>query len=174
VYGLVKQSGGYIWVYSEPEHGTAFKVYLPAISDHAAQRADPALSEQSGNETILIVEDEPAVRTLATEVLRRHGYAVLEASDGLEALRVVERHQDSIDLIITDVVMPQMTGRELANRIRDTRPTLKILFMSGYPDHAVNREIDSNEAFLQKPFAPDGLVRKVREILDRTVASRPS
>jgi CheY-like chemotaxis protein len=99
---------------------------------------------------------------------------VLEASDGLEALRVVERHQDSIDLIITDVVMPQMTGRELANRIRDTRPTLKILFMSGYPDHAVNREIDSNEAFLQKPFAPDGLVRKVREILDRTVASRPS
>jgi PAS domain S-box-containing protein len=173
VYGLVKQSGGYIWVYSEPGHGTVFKVYLPSLADHATRRATATQTEASGTETILIVEDDAPVRALASEALRRHGYMVLEAADGLEALRVVERHQDAIALIITDVVMPQMTGRELASRLRDARPAMKLLFISGFPDHAVTGEIDASESFLQKPFTPDALARTVREILDREIA-RPS
>jgi two-component system cell cycle sensor histidine kinase/response regulator CckA len=167
VYGLVKQSGGYIWVYSEPGHGTVFKVYLPPIEIAAGRETDPDDRTRSGSETVLVVEDEDAVRALGSEVLRRHGYAVLEARDALEALRVVERHQDLIDLMVTDVVMPHMTGRDLADRIREARPSLKVLFMSGYTDHAVvYRELSAGVPFLQKPFTPDTLARKVRAVLD--------
>jgi two-component system cell cycle sensor histidine kinase/response regulator CckA len=120
-----------------------------------------------GWETVLLVEDEDAVRTLAREVLRRHGYVVLEARHGVDALRVAERHPDDIHLLITDVVMPHMSGRETAERLGTVRPKMKVLFMSGYTDHALmHRELTPAAAFLQKPFTPDTFARKVRHVLD--------
>ncbi|MQA28494.1 MAG: response regulator [Luteitalea sp.] len=169
VYGLVKQSGGYIWVYSEPGHGTVFKVYLPPLDEAFARDVTPEGRAHAGSETVLVVEDEEGVRRLGTEALRRHGYAVLEARDSLEALRVVEHHQGIIDLVVTDVVMPHMTGRELAERIRQARPSLKVLFMSGFTHHAVmQRELGPGASFLQKPFTSGALARRVRELLDST------
>jgi two-component system, cell cycle sensor histidine kinase and response regulator CckA len=170
VYGLVKQSGGYIWVESEPNRGTLFKVYLPPAesvmtprSPH--RRAD--LEKKEGWETVLLVEDEDAVRSLARAVLRRHGYTVLDARHGVDALRLAERHRDHIHLLITDMVMPHMNGRDLAERLSSVRPTMKVLFMSGYMDPAVTPDFSSG--FLQKPFTPETLARKVRLILDETV-----
>ena len=170
VYGIVKQSGGYIWVYSELGHGTVFKVYFPFAESPASpalgQGSDADLKRQ-GWETVLLVEDEDAVRALAREVLRRQGYIVLEARHGVDALRLAERHPDDIQLMITDVVMPHMSGRELAERLCSVRPTMKVLFMSGYTDHAVmNRALTPGSSFLQKPFTPDGFARKVRKVLD--------
>jgi len=171
VYGMVKQSGGYIWVYSEPGRGTTFKVYLP----HAEQRtaAQPELpgrrrtDEAHGWETVLLVEDEDAVRALAREVLRRHGYVVLEARHGVDALRLAERHTDDIHLMVTDVVMPHMSGRDLAERLSSVRQKMKVLFMSGYTDHAVmHRDLTPGSAFIQKPFTPETFARKVRMVLD--------
>jgi two-component system, cell cycle sensor histidine kinase and response regulator CckA len=169
VYGIVKQNGGYIWVYSEPERGTTFKVYLPPI--HAgAEHYDAEPQDDGakrGGETVLLVEDEDAVRVLAREVLRRQGYVVLEARHGLDALRVAERHADPIQLMITDVVMPHMSGRDLAERLVVARPHMKVLFISGYTDHAVmHRELMPGSEFLQKPFTPVAFVRKVRGVLD--------
>jgi CheY-like chemotaxis protein len=169
VYGVVKQSGGYIWVYSELEHGTTFKVYLPVAHTGQPQTASADDHSESirGTETVLLVEDEEAVRMLAREVLRRHGYQVLEARHGLDALRVAERHGSAIHLLITDVVMPFMSGRDLANRLSEVRSDLKVLFMSGYTDHAVmHRDVTPGAAFIQKPFTPDALARKVRSVLD--------
>jgi PAS domain S-box-containing protein len=166
VYGIVKQSGGYIWVYSEPGRGTAFKVYLPPAESPTAGRTG-RLPAPRAWETVLLVEDEAAVRTLAREVLRRHGYVVLEAKHGLDALRVAERHQDAIHLLVTDVVMPYLSGRELADRLAGVRPAMRVLYMSGYTDHAVmHRDVPSRAAFLQKPFTPDVFARKVRGVLD--------
>jgi PAS domain S-box-containing protein len=174
VYGLVKQSGGYIWVDSAPGEGSVFKVFFPAM-DQEADAAQQARSDASGSETVLLVEDEDTVRALACEVLRRNGYAVLEARQSLEALRLVERHQESIDLIVTDIVMSHMTGRDLAERIREGRPSMKVLFISGYVDHvSVQRELASGVPFLQKPFTPDAFARKVRDVLDGVVATRLS
>jgi CheY-like chemotaxis protein len=170
VYGMVKQSGGYIWVYSEPEHGTVFKVYLPPARTRAVPRtSDGGKSNETarGWETVLLVEDEDAVRALAREVLRRYGYVVLEARHGVDALRVAERHPDDIHLMVTDVVMPHMSGREAADRLTAGRPKMKVLFMSGYTDHVLmHRELPAGEAFIQKPFTPEVLARKVRQVLD--------
>jgi PAS domain S-box-containing protein len=170
-YGIVKQSGGYIWVYSEPGHGTVFKIYLPPADGRMRRRLADATGTDDvrrGWETVLLVEDEDAVRVLAREVLRRHGYTVLEARHGLDALRVAERHPDAIHLMITDVVMPHMSGRDLAERLGAARQEMKVLFMSGYTDHAaVHRDLTPGSAFLQKPFTPDIFARKVRTVLDR-------
>ena len=174
VYGIVKQSGGYVFVESEPARGTVFKVYLPVVESAAVapdEQARRSSQQHRGSETVLLVEDEDAVRALAREVLRRHGYAVLEARHGVDALSVVERHADPIDLMITDVVMPHMSGRDLAERLSAARPAMKVLFMSGYTDHAVvHRDLTPGTAFLQKPFTPDVFARKVRQVLDEQAA----
>ena len=168
VYGMVKQSGGYIWVYSELGHGTMFKVYLPpTAAPSVAQPAANASAGAPGWETVLLVEDEDAVRALAREVLRRHGYVVLEARHGVDAVRVAERHTDDIHLLVTDVVMPHMGGRDLAERLGAARPKMKTLFMSGYTDHALLPEdLTPGAEFLQKPFTPEVFARRVRRILD--------
>ncbi len=167
VYGMVKQSGGYIWVYSEPGHGSVFKVYLPPTRLSSAQPVAHDGDAAHGYETVLLVEDEDAVRALAREVLRRHGYVVLEARHGVDAVRAAERHPDEIHLMVSDVVMPHMSGRELAERLSTVRPKMKMLFMSGYTDHEMaHRDLAPGAAFLQKPFTPDVFVRKVRTVLD--------
>jgi two-component system cell cycle sensor histidine kinase/response regulator CckA len=170
VYGIVKQSGGYIWVYSEAGHGTAIKVYLPRVSGAPEPlRAAPAAPElRRGSETVLLVEDAAPVRVLARRSLESFGYAVLDAPDGPAALEIAARHAGGIDLLVTDVVMPGMSGRELAERLAPRRPQMKVLYTSGYTDDAMVRQgvLESGVAFLQKPFVPDTLARKVREVLD--------
>jgi two-component system, cell cycle sensor histidine kinase and response regulator CckA len=170
VYGFVKQSGGHIEVYSEVGHGTVIKVYLPRTDrSAAATRSGAAVVEvPKGKETVLLVEDEAGVRNLSKHVLESNGYTVLEAGHGQEALIIAERHVGAIHLLVTDVVMPGMSGRQLANALCEVRPGTRVLFMSGYTDEAVLRHgvIDASPAFLQKPFSPIGLARKVREVLD--------
>jgi two-component system cell cycle sensor histidine kinase/response regulator CckA len=169
VYGIVKQSGGYIWVYSEVGHGTAFKIYLPEFTGSLAELppAEP-LSSPRGAETILIVEDEAAVRRMAARALAAQGYAILEAENGAEALEVLARGDSPIDLVLTDVVMPLVNGRELGERLSVERPGLRVLFMSGYTDDDIVRRglLRPGSPFLQKPFMPGDLSRKVREVLD--------
>ena len=179
VYGIAKQSGGYIWVDSKPGDGTVFKVCLPiaqaGVAEHSGSGSQADAKDKDGWETVLIVEDEDAVRALAREVLRRQGYNVLEARHGVDALRTAERHSDVIHLLITDVVLPLMNGRDVAERLAHARPGMKVLFMSGYTDHAlVQRDLTAGSAFLQKPFTPDVLVRKVRSVLDETRVGSPS
>ena len=168
VFGIVRQSGGSVWVYSEPGVGTTFKVYLPRV-DSALEvaRARPQ-GLLHGTETILLVEDEEQVRAIADSVLRRQGYRVLCARSPGEALLQSEQHQGPIHLLLTDVVMPQMSGPELARRLSEQRPETKILCMSGYTDDAVMRHgvIEGGVAFVQKPFTPASLGAKVREVLD--------
>jgi len=170
VYGIVKQSGGNIWVYSEPGQGTAFKIYLPRIEEpiESAQGRSALAPPLRGIETVLLVEDEDAVRDLARDILQARGYTVLEARHGAEALRISEQHPGPIHLMLTDVVMPEMTGRVLADRLAALRPETKILYMSGYTDNAVVHHgvLDPGTVFLQKPFTGAVLARKVREILD--------
>jgi CheY-like chemotaxis protein/two-component sensor histidine kinase len=170
VYGIVKQSGGYIEVDSEPDRGTTFRIYLPRV-DAAVTAADRAVrpaAPTGGTETILLVEDEEGVRELARDILRASGYTVIEARNGPEALLLCEHHQGPIDLLLTDVVMPQMSGRELAERMGPVRPNLSVLYMSGYTDDAVIRHgvLGADTAFLQKPFTPAALGQRVRETLD--------
>jgi CheY-like chemotaxis protein len=174
VYGIVKQSGGSLWVYSEPGQGTTFKFYLPLVDEPVApaHRDDAPAQPLRGLETILLVEDEEAVRDLARDVFTARGYTVLEARQGSEALRICERHAGPIHLMLTDVVMPEMSGRELADRLAVLRPGMKVLYMSGYTDNAVVHHgiLDPGTIFLQKPFSPAVLAKKVREVLDARTA----
>ncbi len=170
VYGTVKQNGGFIWVYSEPGQGTTFKIYLPRVDEHTGVETTNAAKENSvlwGSETILLVEDDEALRTLAGNVLSRYGYRVLSARDGQEALGVSKNHRDQIQLLVTDVIMPGMSGRELADSLLQSRPDLKVLYMTGYTDDTLVRHglVEEGVAVLEKPFAPDELARKVRDIL---------
>jgi len=175
VYGIVKQAGGSIWVYSEPGQGTTFKVYLPRAEEGAGLARPAAAPGETprGTETILLVEDEETLRTLTREVLEALGYTVLEARHGVEALELSEGRQGRIDLLLTDVVMPHMSGRELAERLLASRPETRALFISGYTDDAAvrHRLVESPLAFLQKPFTADALARKVRGVLDAPRAS---
>jgi PAS domain S-box-containing protein len=170
VYGIVKQSGGYIWVYSEPGHGTMVKIYLPRVPGVAEAPAPPPEPQpvRGGHEIVLLVEDAAPVRTLARRSLEARGYRVLDAADGPAALALSARHDGGIDILVTDVVMPGMSGRELAERLAPERPSMKVLYTSGYTDDAMVRQgvLSAGVAFLQKPFVPDTLARKVREVLD--------
>ena len=168
VYGIVEQCGGWIWVHSELGRGTTVKVYLPRIHHEGSEQPAPALpAAASGLETVLVVEDQDDVRGLTVAVLEDCGYRVLSASHGQMALEVSEQHKSPIHLLITDAIMPGMSGRQLADRLRRTRPFTKVLFMSGYTDNAAayRFEVDSGNGFLQKPFDPDSLAAKVRETL---------
>lgn len=170
VYGIVKQSGGHTAVYSEPGAGTTFKVYLPQAEEAAQSRVPgaPPAELLRGSETVLLVEDEEMVRVMTRESLQISGYTVLEAADGNEALRIYEQHKGQIDLTLTDVVMPQMGGRELVERLRPLCPQMRVLYMSGYTDNAIVHHgvLEAGTAFLQKPFTPVSLTRKIREVLD--------
>ncbi len=171
VQGIVQQSGGFIWVYSEPDHGTVFKIYLPRVDEPASTGDAATAAPTRGTETVLVVEDVPAVRAVTREMLKRYGYNVLEAADGPTALQLAAGYAEPIDLLLTDVVMPEMNGRDLADRIQAARPATKVLFMSGYTDDAVVRHgiLQDGIAYLQKPFTPGSLATKVREVLGACV-----
>jgi PAS domain S-box-containing protein len=175
VYGIVQQSAGHITVSSEPDAGSSFTIYLPLAEAAPIAEAQPERANaMDGTETLLLVEDEGPVRKLASEMLLRHGYIVIEAANGPEALALAECHAASIDLLITDVIMPKMSGGELVERLQQTHPTLRVLYISGYNDDAIVRHgvSHANSAFLQKPFAYEAFVAKVRDVLDRPVVDR--
>ncbi|HTT23031.1 MAG TPA: PAS domain S-box protein [Candidatus Sulfotelmatobacter sp.] len=178
VYGIVKQSGGHIWVYSEPSQGTTFKIYLPRVdqpAEHSAQEKQP-LRVARGTETILLVEDDPQLRELSSSVLSHCGYRVLTAGTPEEGIRVCESNHRDIRLLVTDVVMPRMNGRQLAERIQKVSPDIRVLYISGYTDNAIVHYgvLDPGLWFLAKPFTLSALVAKVREVLDATTSTAPS
>ncbi len=169
VHGIVKQSRGHIWVYSELGRGTTFKVYLPEVGGPATEVEEPAPARAAGGaETVLVVEDDDSLRALVVRVLRSLGYRVLEAPEGTSALILSKTHDGSIDLLLTDVVMPGISGRELAEQIRVSRRRIKILYMSGYTENAIVHHgvLDPATALLEKPFTPDVLAARVRTVLD--------
>ena len=176
VYGIVKQSGGYIWVYSEPGKGTAFKVYLPRVKDavEAPAAEAPVSTACKAHETILLVEDEPVVRELAQMVLSDRGYKVIEALTPEEAERLAGNSGTEIHLLLTDVVMPGFSGHELAKRLTGRYPNLRVLYMSGYTHNVIAQDgtLEEGISFLQKPFTPQVLAEKVREVLDRSVSAK--
>jgi two-component system cell cycle sensor histidine kinase/response regulator CckA len=181
VYGVVKQTGGWTYVDSQPGKGTTFEIYLPCAEEAWAEEAESRTALQvaqiredlaaapKGTETVLLVEDETGIRELACEFLQRQGYKVLHGMDGNEALRIAEGHEDLIHLLVTDMAMPNVGGKELADRLRKVRPRIKVLFMSGYPDHEAlgGGDVGAQAAVLQKPFSLDTLAHKVRTLLDQ-------
>jgi two-component system cell cycle sensor histidine kinase/response regulator CckA len=178
VYGIVKQSGGEIVVYSEPGQGTCVKIYFPAVNEVVTEDAaeDRLLTRLGGLESILLVEDEEAVRSLVRRTLEQHGYQVLVAPKGAEALDLARSHQGPIHLLISDVVMPQMGGKQLAEKVKRLRPDIRVLYISGYTESSIVRpsNLKKGELFLQKPFTPTGLVRCVRQLLDKADGAPPS
>ena len=174
VYGIVKQSGGFIWVTSTPGQGTRFDIYLPAVAgvDESAVRSLPVAGVPRGVETVLVAEDEAPVRALACRCLQQQGYRVLVASGAKEAERLAQRHAGPIHLLLTDVVMPEASGRELAERLAPRHPEMRVLYMSGYTNDAVVQHgvLVPGIELLEKPFTPTTLARRVREILDRPAA----
>jgi CheY-like chemotaxis protein len=171
VYGIVQQSGGHIGLYSELGRGTTFKVYLPRTEAEApsGESWQETRVLPDGSETVLLVEDDDAVRTLSRSVLEMSGYTVLEANGGRDALRICEQHGGPIQMVITDIVMPEMGGRILAQQVSALRPGIKVLYVSGYTDDTVIRHgvLEAGTAFLQKPFTPVALASKVRDVLDK-------
>jgi PAS domain S-box-containing protein len=173
VYGIVKQSGGNIWVYSEPGAGTTFKIYLPRTDEGAGEyvRGLPATEVLKGTETVLLVEDEELVRNLVRHVLEDAGYKLLEATNGGAGLQLCDQYEAPIHLLLTDVVMPEMSGQQLAERLRKTRPGMAVLYMSGYTEDTIVHHgvLDEDVSFIEKPFNPDALARKVREVIDASL-----
>jgi two-component system cell cycle sensor histidine kinase/response regulator CckA len=177
VFGIVKQSGGHLWVYSEVGKGAVFKVYLPRAAGavETTSLTPPSKPSSRGAETVLLVEDDDQVRLLARNILKRSGYQVIDASNGEEALLSCERFSGTIHVLVSDLVMPKMGGRELAERLTALRPELRVLLMSGYTDDVVMRSgaLDAGFAFMQKPFTPQLLTTKLREVLDGVAVSLP-
>jgi CheY-like chemotaxis protein len=169
VYGIVTQSGGFLTVDSEPGRGSTFHIYLPR-SDEALAQATPlaeTLAWPGGSETILLVEDHPDVRNVVHEMLARHGYTVLDVGNGEDALDLLQHHASPIDLLLTDIVMPRMSGRDLARQTLMRHPRMQVLYISGYADHpTVAQGLDAGLSLIQKPFAPGYLLHKVRQALD--------
>jgi len=177
-YGIIKQSGGTIYVYSEPDRGTTFKIYLPRVMAAQSPTILPALLKPAsvrGAETVLVVEDEEGVRSLTCRVLRTYGYTVLEAENGGEALLIAEQHPAPIHILLTDVVLPRMSGRKLAERLVRASSKLRVLYMSGYTDGSIvnHGALEPGTSFIQKPFTPEGLTQKLREVLDSPDALVP-
>ena len=176
VYGIVKQSGGFVWVYSEPDVGSVFKIYLPAAEALPLEEppSETQVTPEGGSETILVIEDEDVVRNLASRGLRDHGYSVVEARNGVQALVYIKQHPGTVDLVISDVVMPLMGGRELGEDLARVEPGLPVLFMSGYTGEDVVQRglLDPGAPFQQKPFTPAGLATKVRAMLDQHPQAR--
>jgi len=170
VYGIIKQSGGYIWVDSQPEKGTTFQIYLPQAEGESALKESHPLSHQLliGSETILVVEDNDLVRDMTSEALKQYGYTVIEAPGGEQALKVIQEYGEKIDLLLTDVVMPGLNGRELADQILSLRPGIRVLYMSGYADNAIVQYgvLNPGLAFIEKPFSPETLAAKLRQVLN--------
>jgi len=169
VYGIVKQSGGYIWVYSEVAKGTVFKIYLPRVEESVQmnKKGDPEARDFGGSETILLAEDTASLREMAREYLESVGYTVLAASSGRKALQHAKDYRGPIHLLLADVVMPGMSGPELARQMASLRPGIKVIFTSGYTDDAIARQgvLDPAVAFIEKPYRPKALARKIREVL---------
>jgi CheY-like chemotaxis protein len=170
VFGIVNQNDGHVWVYSEVGKGTTFRIYFPRAEEtepEALARTLPLVEDGQGTETILVVEDEAAVRELIVRVLTAHGYQVLEAKDGPEALQVSGQHSDPIDLLLTDVVMPDMNGGELCEQLRNRRPEMRVLYISGYTDNAIAHHgvLEPGTNLLPKPFSMEGLLHTVRRVL---------
>ncbi len=170
IYGIIKQSGGFIWVKSAINQGSTFEIYLPRIQNASTSETKPKATESSlyGKETIVLAEDETMVRSLVSHTLKEYGYQVIEAENGYEALKLCKQHQDTFHLLFTDVIMPEMGGRELADQVKELNPDVKVLYMSGYTDDAVVHHgvLDPGIEFIQKPFSPIKMLEKIRTILD--------
>jgi CheY-like chemotaxis protein len=169
VHGIVRQSGGHLWLYSELGLGTTFKVYLPVAASSPSSASPVAQGEEAldGGETILVVEDNNLLRPIIAEMLEPYGYTVLTAADGVEALAVAEQHPGTVDLLLTDVVMPRLNGRELAERLLEKNPNTKVLFSSGYPADTVIQSgiAEASVAFIQKPYIAGDLLAKIRSVM---------